>query len=102
MTTYARPGHDADWSFEIAGYTKGGRARLRLAYAGQQAGFIESGLPGVYNLENLIGVIAACHRIGLPLRDAATARCVPSGEMALPPASSSRASVSPGGAAMAN
>jgi UDP-N-acetylmuramate: L-alanyl-gamma-D-glutamyl-meso-diaminopimelate ligase len=67
VTTYGRPGVGAEWTFEISGYTRGGRALLRLAYRGQLVGTVESGLPGVYNLENLIGVIAASSRIGVSI-----------------------------------
>lgn len=67
VTTYGRPGVGADWTFEVAKYTLGGRAVMRVAYKDQVVGTLESGLPGVYNLENLIGVVAAASRIGVPL-----------------------------------
>ena len=67
VTSYARPGFDADWSFEITGTVRGGRSVLRIACKGQDVGTLESGLPGLYNLENLMGVIAAAHRLGVDL-----------------------------------
>jgi len=76
VTSYARPGFDADWSFEITGTVRGGRSQLRIACKGQNVGTIESGLPGLYNLENLMGVIAAAHRLGvsLPMMERASQR----------------------------
>ncbi|MDX2021059.1 MAG: UDP-N-acetylmuramate:L-alanyl-gamma-D-glutamyl-meso-diaminopimelate ligase [Deltaproteobacteria bacterium] len=73
VTTYGRPGFGADWTFEISSYTRGGRAVMRVAYKGHVVGNIESGLPGVYNLENLMGVIAAASRIGVSLPQIARA-----------------------------
>jgi UDP-N-acetylmuramate: L-alanyl-gamma-D-glutamyl-meso-diaminopimelate ligase len=67
VTTYSRPGFPADWSFEISRRTVGGRAEVRIANQGTVVGTLETGLPGAYNLENLIGVIAAATRIGVPL-----------------------------------
>jgi UDP-N-acetylmuramate: L-alanyl-gamma-D-glutamyl-meso-diaminopimelate ligase len=67
VTTYARPGFGADWSFEVSGRTVGGRTLLRLAFQNHTVGTIESGLPGAHNLENLIGVVAAVSRMGIEL-----------------------------------
>ncbi len=67
VTTYGRPGVGADWTFEVANYTRGDRAVMRVAYQGHVVGTIESGMPGVFNLENLMGVVAASSRIGIPL-----------------------------------
>jgi UDP-N-acetylmuramate: L-alanyl-gamma-D-glutamyl-meso-diaminopimelate ligase len=67
VTTYARPGFPADWTFEVRGQTRGGRAELRIANRGTAIGTLETGLPGAYNLENLLGVIAAASCIGVPL-----------------------------------
>jgi UDP-N-acetylmuramate: L-alanyl-gamma-D-glutamyl-meso-diaminopimelate ligase len=67
VTTYGRPGFPADWTFEVARRTLGGRTEIRLAHQGTVAGTLETGLPGVYNLENLVGVVAAARRIGVPL-----------------------------------
>ena len=67
VTTYGRPGFAADWTFEVARRTLGGRSEIRLAHQGTVAGTLETGLPGVYNLENLAGVVAAASRLGVPL-----------------------------------
>ena len=67
VSTYARPGFPADWTFEPAGPVRGGRVELRIAHRGTVIGAVETGLPGDYNLENLLGVIAACSCIGVPL-----------------------------------
>ena len=69
VTTYGRPGFDADWTFEVTRRTTGGRAELRIAHRGKVVGALETGLPGAFNLENLMGVVAACNRLGLPLAD---------------------------------
>jgi UDP-N-acetylmuramate: L-alanyl-gamma-D-glutamyl-meso-diaminopimelate ligase len=66
VSTYARPGFSADWTLELSGQTTGGRSALRIAHRGTAAGTIESGLPGLYNFENLLGVIAAASCIGVP------------------------------------
>jgi UDP-N-acetylmuramate: L-alanyl-gamma-D-glutamyl-meso-diaminopimelate ligase len=66
VTTYARPGFDAEWTFEVTGRTLGGRSELRVAQKGAVLGQLETGLPGAYNHENLIGVIAAAERLGIP------------------------------------
>ncbi|MDZ4696500.1 MAG: GNAT family N-acetyltransferase [Deltaproteobacteria bacterium] len=76
VTSYARPGFDADWSFEITDTVRGGRSVLQIACKGQVVGTIESGMPGLYNLENLIGVIATAHRLGVgfPMMERASQR----------------------------
>jgi UDP-N-acetylmuramate: L-alanyl-gamma-D-glutamyl-meso-diaminopimelate ligase len=65
VTTYARPGFAADWTFEVSGRTVGGRVQMRLAQEGKVVGELETGLPGIYNHENLIGVVAAASRLGV-------------------------------------
>ncbi len=67
VTTYARPGFDAEWTFEISKRTIGGRVTLRLARDGKAVGTLETGLPGAYNLENLIGVVAAAVRLDVSM-----------------------------------
>ena len=63
VVTYGRPGSGADWTFEVAGRAPGGRTTLELARRGERLGSVETNLPGIYNHENLIGVIAvAAHR----------------------------------------
>jgi UDP-N-acetylmuramate: L-alanyl-gamma-D-glutamyl-meso-diaminopimelate ligase len=73
VSTYARPGFPADWSFEVSRRTVGGRVELRIAHQGTVVGTLETGLPGAYNHENLIGVVAAAARIGVPLATMARA-----------------------------
>jgi UDP-N-acetylmuramate: L-alanyl-gamma-D-glutamyl-meso-diaminopimelate ligase len=65
VTTYSRPGTPADWSFEMSGRKPGGRAILSLLQAGRTVGTVETGLPGAYNHENLIGIIAVAQSLGL-------------------------------------
>ncbi len=65
VTTYGRPGADADWTFEVTGRKLGGRTILRLARAGKGMGTLDVGMAGIFNLENLTGVIAAAHVLGV-------------------------------------
>ena len=65
VTTYGRPGTDADWTFEVTGRKLGGRTLVRLAKGGKGMGTMDVGLAGIFNLENLTGVIAAAHTLGL-------------------------------------
>jgi UDP-N-acetylmuramate: L-alanyl-gamma-D-glutamyl-meso-diaminopimelate ligase len=65
VTSYGRPGSDADWTFEVTGRKLGGRTILRLACAGKVMGNLDVGMAGIFNLENLTGVIAAAHVLGV-------------------------------------
>jgi len=65
VTTYSRPGVEADWTFEVTGRKLGGRTILRLARAGKAMGSLDVGMAGIFNLENLTGVIAAAHVLGV-------------------------------------
>ena len=65
VTTYARPGFSADWSFEVSGQKTGGRTILRLSSGGKSVATVETGMPGLYNLENLVGVVAVARCLGL-------------------------------------
>ncbi|HEX7599929.1 MAG TPA: GNAT family N-acetyltransferase [Polyangia bacterium] len=65
VTTYARPGSEADWTFEVTGRKLGGRSLVRLARAGKAMATLDVGLAGIFNLENLTGVIAAASCLGL-------------------------------------
>ncbi|HXU80544.1 MAG TPA: Mur ligase domain-containing protein, partial [Polyangia bacterium] len=67
VTTYARPGFPADWTFEQSGVKPGGRTILSLSQGGRSLGTVETGLPGVYNFENLIGIIAVANRLGVDI-----------------------------------
>jgi UDP-N-acetylmuramate: L-alanyl-gamma-D-glutamyl-meso-diaminopimelate ligase len=73
VTTYSRPGFPADWTFQASGPARGGRCELRIVNRGTVIGAVETGLPGDYNLENLMGVIAAASCIGVPLAQLARA-----------------------------
>jgi UDP-N-acetylmuramate: L-alanyl-gamma-D-glutamyl-meso-diaminopimelate ligase len=67
ITTYARPGFPADWSFEQSGTKPGGRSILSLTQGGRAIGTVETGLPGVYNFENLVGIVAVASRLGVDI-----------------------------------
>ncbi len=67
VTTYGRPGTEADWTFEISGRKLGGRTIVRMAKAGKVMGTLDTGLAGIFNLENLTGVVAAAHSLGVDL-----------------------------------
>jgi UDP-N-acetylmuramate: L-alanyl-gamma-D-glutamyl-meso-diaminopimelate ligase len=66
VTTYARPGSPADWTFEVSGRSLGGRSEVRIAEHGAVVGTLETGLPGAYNLENLVAVVIAAVHLGVP------------------------------------
>src|SRR3954447_7848616 len=65
ITTYGRPGSGAEWTFEVGGTRPGGRTLLRLAQNGRGIGTVETGMPGAYNFENVVGVAAAVTRLGV-------------------------------------
>jgi UDP-N-acetylmuramate: L-alanyl-gamma-D-glutamyl-meso-diaminopimelate ligase len=65
VTTYGRPGSGAEWTFEVGAQKAGGRTLLRLAQGSRGVGTLETGLPGIYNFENLVGVAAAVLRLGV-------------------------------------
>jgi UDP-N-acetylmuramate: L-alanyl-gamma-D-glutamyl-meso-diaminopimelate ligase len=67
VTTYGRPGTDATWTFEITGRKLGGRSMLRLACEGKNMGGLDTGLAGIFNMENLTGVIAVAHVLGIDM-----------------------------------
>ena len=73
VTTYGRPGTEADWTFEVTGRKLGGRSILRLARSGQAMNTLDTGLAGIFNLENLTGVIAAATSLGIQQAEIATA-----------------------------
>jgi UDP-N-acetylmuramate: L-alanyl-gamma-D-glutamyl-meso-diaminopimelate ligase len=58
VVTYGRPGSGADWTFEVVNRSEGGRTTLAIARRGERLGTVDTSLPGIYNFENLIGVIA--------------------------------------------
>ncbi len=73
VTTYARPGFPADWTFEVASQTTGSRVELRIRHRNTVIGVLETGLPGAYNHENLLGVVAAASCLGVTLPQLARA-----------------------------
>jgi len=75
VETYGRPGSGASWTFEVAARANGGRTTLAVAHAGARVALVDTFLPGIYNFENLIGVIAAAASLGVSLDQ--VARAVP-------------------------
>ncbi|HXJ21516.1 MAG TPA: GNAT family N-acetyltransferase [Polyangia bacterium] len=67
VVTYGRPGSGADWTFEVVDRSAGGRTRLAIARRGERLGTVDTSLPGIYNHENLIGVIAVASNMALDL-----------------------------------
>jgi UDP-N-acetylmuramate: L-alanyl-gamma-D-glutamyl-meso-diaminopimelate ligase len=67
VTTYGRPGTDAQWTFEVTGRKLGGRSILRLAFEGKAMITLDTGMAGIFNMENLAGVIAAAHCLGIEM-----------------------------------
>ena len=75
VETYGRPGTGAEWTFEVTARRNGGRTTLGLARGRSRLGQVETNLPGIYNHENLLGVIAAAMSLGVD--EAAIAKAVP-------------------------
>jgi UDP-N-acetylmuramate: L-alanyl-gamma-D-glutamyl-meso-diaminopimelate ligase len=73
VTTYGRPGTDAQWTFEVTGRKLGGRSILRLAFEGKGMITLDTGMAGIFNMENLAGVIAAAHCLGIEMSKIARA-----------------------------
>ena len=67
VVTYGRPGSGADWTFEVVARAMGGRTTLALARRGERVGVVDTNLPGIYNHENLIGVVAVASSLGIEL-----------------------------------
>jgi UDP-N-acetylmuramate: L-alanyl-gamma-D-glutamyl-meso-diaminopimelate ligase len=67
VTTYARPGVEAQWTFEVTGHKLGGRSILRLAYEGKGMITLDTGMAGIFNMENLAGVVAAAHCLSVEM-----------------------------------
>lgn len=65
VLSYGRPGSGADWTFEVAARGAGGRTTLAIARRGERIGSVDTNLPGIYNYENLIGVIAVASNLGV-------------------------------------
>jgi UDP-N-acetylmuramate: L-alanyl-gamma-D-glutamyl-meso-diaminopimelate ligase len=73
VETYGRPGSRAKWTFEVAGRLNGGRTTLALACDGTRVGNIETNMPGIYNHENMMGVVAAVASLGVDVPTVARA-----------------------------
>ena len=67
VVTYGRPGSGADWTFEVVARAIGGRATLAVARRGERVVTVETNLPGIYNYENLVGVITVASGLGVEL-----------------------------------
>jgi UDP-N-acetylmuramate: L-alanyl-gamma-D-glutamyl-meso-diaminopimelate ligase len=67
VMTYGRPGSGADWTFEVAARAGGGRSTLDVARRGERVVTLETNLPGIYNHENLVGVVAVAVSLGVEL-----------------------------------
>mgnify|MGYP001767350264 CR=1 FL=1 len=67
VTTYGRPGSEAQWTFEVTGRNLGGRSILRLACEGKGLLSLDTGMAGIFNMENLVGAIAAARCLGIEL-----------------------------------
>ena len=67
VTTYGRPGTDAQWTFEVSGRKLGGRSILRIACEGKVLVALDTGMTGIFNMENLTGAIAAAHCLGVDM-----------------------------------
>jgi UDP-N-acetylmuramate: L-alanyl-gamma-D-glutamyl-meso-diaminopimelate ligase len=73
VETYGRPGTAAaDWTFEVAARKSGGRSILSIAHGHRRLVELDTNLPGIYNHENLLGVVAVA--TGLGISEAALAR----------------------------
>jgi len=73
VETYGRPGSRAKWTFEVAGRLNGGRTTLALACDGTRVGDIDTNMPGIYNHENMMGVVAAVASLGVDVPTVARA-----------------------------
>jgi UDP-N-acetylmuramate: L-alanyl-gamma-D-glutamyl-meso-diaminopimelate ligase len=67
ITTYARPGFSADWSFEVSGTKPEAAPSSPSPRAGRSIGTVETGMPGLYNFENLVGISALATRLGVDI-----------------------------------
>jgi UDP-N-acetylmuramate: L-alanyl-gamma-D-glutamyl-meso-diaminopimelate ligase len=68
VITYGRPGTDAQWTFEVTGRKLGGRSIVRLARDGKGMISLDTGMAGIFNVENLTGVAAAAHCLGADMQ----------------------------------
>jgi len=73
VMTYGRPGSGADWTFEVSRRALGGRVTMDVARRGERIVTVETSLPGIYNLENLVGVIAVAASLNVDMPSIARA-----------------------------
>src|SRR5260221_3113733 len=73
VMTYRRPGSGADWTFQVSRRALGGRATSDVARRGERIVAVETSLPGIYNLENLVGVIAVAASLNVDMPSIARA-----------------------------
>jgi len=73
VMTYGRPGSGADWTFEVSRRALGGRVTIDVARRGERVVAVETSLPGIYNLENLVGVIAVAASLNVAMASIARA-----------------------------
>ena len=73
ITTYGRPGSEGQWTFEVTGRNLGGRSILRVAHEGKAMLTLDTGMAGIFNMENLVGVIGAADRLGIEVPKVAQA-----------------------------
>jgi len=73
VMTYGRPGSGADWTFEVSRRALGGRVTIDVARRGERVVAVETSLPGIYNLENLVGVIAVAASLNVDMASIARA-----------------------------
>jgi UDP-N-acetylmuramate: L-alanyl-gamma-D-glutamyl-meso-diaminopimelate ligase len=64
VETYAMKG-EAMWGGKVLEMRAGGRTVFEVTRKGEWFCTMETGLSGEYNLENILGVVAACHALGL-------------------------------------
>lgn len=56
---------DVEWQAEVTGTKPGGRTLFEVTHRQTKLGTFDTGLPGAYNLENTLAIIAMGHRVGL-------------------------------------
>jgi UDP-N-acetylmuramate: L-alanyl-gamma-D-glutamyl-meso-diaminopimelate ligase len=64
IETYALAG-PADWGGRVIEVRPGGRTVFEVTHGGEWFCTMETGLTGNYNFENILGVVAATHALGL-------------------------------------
>jgi UDP-N-acetylmuramate: L-alanyl-gamma-D-glutamyl-meso-diaminopimelate ligase len=70
VETYGLHG-DAQWSARVLETRAGGRTVFEVTRGGEWFATMETGLPGDYNLDNILSVVAAASSLGLPAAEIA-------------------------------